>query len=78
MVTAMQEEALHRDSGSSSEATLMVTKRDKSHHNNHGDIKYSHGDSKGSHSDHKKNARCRYCGKKGSLREGMLSQRERC
>ena len=67
MVTAMlmQEESRHRGSGSSSKAALMVTKRDKSHHNNHGDIKYSHGDSKGSHSDHKKNARYRYCGKKG-------------
>ena len=43
----------------------MATKRDKLHHNNYGDTKYSYGDSKGSHSDHKKNARCRYCGKKG-------------
>ena len=43
----------------------MATKKDKSHHNNHGDTKYSHGDSKSSHSDYKKNARCRYCGKKG-------------
>ena len=36
----------------------MAIKRDKSHHN-------LHGDSKRSHLDHKKNARYRYCSKKG-------------
>ena len=47
----------------------MATKRNKSHHNNHGATKYSHGDSKGSHLDHKKNARCRYCVKKGHYKK---------
>ena len=59
MVTAQlqQEESRHQGSGSSSEAALMVTKKDKSYN-------HSHGESKSSH-DHKKNAKCRYCGKKG-------------
>ena len=68
MVTAQlqQEESRHQGSGSTSEAALNGPKKDKSHN-------HSHGESKSFH-DHKKNAKCRYCGKKGHYERGCWSK----
>ena len=51
-----QEESRHQGMGSTSEAALLTTKKDKSYN-------HSLGESKSSHH-HKKNVKCKYCGKK--------------
>ena len=71
MVTAQlqQEESRQQWSGSTSEVALLTTKKDKPYN-------HSLGESKSSH-DYKKNVKCRYCGKKMTLRGGVSVQRER-
>ena len=69
MVTAqlLQQESCNKNAGSTSEATLAVGNKSKpqSHAHNHAGFSY----------DHKKNAKCRYCGKKGHY-ERVTDQKE--
>ena len=59
MVTAqlLQQQSRNKDARSTSEAALAIGNKSKPHSHNHNDA--------GSSYDHKKNAKCRYCGKKG-------------
>ena len=68
MVTAqlLQEKSCHQGSGFTSEGALLTTKKDKSYN-------HSFGESKSSH-DHKKNAKCKYCGKQGHYEKECRSK----
>ena len=57
MAQLLQQQSCNKDAGSTSEAALAIGNKSKPHSHNRNDA--------GSSYDHKKNAKCRYCGKKG-------------